>query len=495
LLDEQGEPHIADFGLAVSLDPKGSYSHAAGTPGYMSPEQAASSRECLTFVADIYSLGAVLYQLLTGQVPFETPPEQMMTRIRGPEPATPPSQIVRGIPPALEAVCLKCLEKEPAYRYQSAGLLAADLRCVVEGRPISIVPPSAWGKVVHFARRNPEVLTRLVGAALGVVVALAWLIGGWQFAARSERATVSTNAMFASALAGASLAQLREYADRVQQAAKDPDVVAATTRDGMTTVEPAAIQRLAKGNDAAFVLSTEGKVLSQVPLPEQTLWDSSYDFRDYFKCAQRLGAIASGGACVARAFLSERDAELKYGVAAPVFRNGRWAGVVVMSIAADSVFGKVRDRSIPDGYVTALLGPRDDERGGSSQPDPGNAPLVFLFHDGLRRGTEVSAPHLPHLPLDFRTRATEQFVLRPLPPHIESDYRDPVAGFGGPWLAAFAPVGGTGYIAVVQTPRSAFLEWVRWKLSASALLLAGLAFLLSSVRKWSKKRAALQHSR
>jgi len=144
---------LTDFGLARILYETSDQTTAGftiGTPSFMSPEQASGHLEDIGKSTDIYGLGAILYELLTGDPPFlgETASETMC-KVRA-EPPVPPRQLNSRVPFDLEQICLRCLEKEPANRYASAGVLAADLRRFLIGRSVAAQPPGPirkwWGR-------------------------------------------------------------------------------------------------------------------------------------------------------------------------------------------------------------------------------------------------------------------------------------------------------------------------------------------------------------
>jgi hypothetical protein len=147
LLDEEGEPLVGDFGLAKFLDPEpgeeATYTgQLVGTPAYMTPEQAAGQGHRATPATDVWALGVILYELLTGQKPFRGQGPEVTPRIQHEAPAAPRS-LRPGLDRALETVVLKCLEKEPVRRYPSAGELADDLARWLRGEPVR-VRPQAW---------------------------------------------------------------------------------------------------------------------------------------------------------------------------------------------------------------------------------------------------------------------------------------------------------------------------------------------------------------
>ncbi len=142
LITEDGIPKITDFGLAKNLDEAGQTQSGAimGTPSYMAPEQAAGKTQLVGPGADVYALGAILYECLTGKPPFQAPTAMDILLQVISSPPVPPSQVRGGIPRNLETICLKCLEKEPTNRYETAELLAEDLRRYQNGEPITARP-------------------------------------------------------------------------------------------------------------------------------------------------------------------------------------------------------------------------------------------------------------------------------------------------------------------------------------------------------------------
>jgi hypothetical protein len=174
LLTTDGTPKVGDFGLARRLEGDGGQTQSGavvGTPSYMAPEQARGRLEAIGPATDVYALGAILYELLTGRPPFlGANALDTVLQVRHQEPV-PPRRLLASIARDLETICLKCLHKEPARRYATAANLAEDLRRFRAGEPIVARPVGRVERGLKRARRRPT-----AAALAGVLLAL--LAGG-----------------------------------------------------------------------------------------------------------------------------------------------------------------------------------------------------------------------------------------------------------------------------------------------------------------------------
>jgi tetratricopeptide (TPR) repeat protein len=182
-------PKIADFGLAKRLDDESGQTQTGavmGTPSYMAPEQAAGQVKDVGPLSDVYALGAILYECLTGRPPFRGAALlETLEQVRTREPVS-PRALQPGVPRDLETVCLKCLEKSPARRYASAAALADDLQRFREDRPIVARPAGVGERALKFTRRNKRLVA---GSMLVFLLLVGWAVTStalWRNATRAE---------------------------------------------------------------------------------------------------------------------------------------------------------------------------------------------------------------------------------------------------------------------------------------------------------------------
>jgi predicted Ser/Thr protein kinase len=179
LLTRDGVPKIGDFGLARQFEPdpdcpspgyRTESGAILGTPSYMAPEQAAGQTKDAGPAADVWALGAILYECLTGRPPFQAASVlETLELVRSQDPVL-PTRLQPKAPRDLETICLECLQKEPSRRYAAAGELADDLRRFLDGKPIRARPASLWERIWKWARRRPAL------AALAAVSGLSALV-------------------------------------------------------------------------------------------------------------------------------------------------------------------------------------------------------------------------------------------------------------------------------------------------------------------------------
>ncbi len=252
LLDEAGTPYVADFGLARRLESALAVDNdeVSGTPAYMAPEQAQVRAHKLTAATDIWGLGAILYELLTGRPPFraETARDTVNLVLQGQVRA--PRRWEPSLPLDLQAIVLRCLNRDPAERYPSARALADDLAHFVEGRPVQARPLNAMQRVSRWARREPKL------AATGLL-AFAILVCG----------LIATTQQWRRAEASAGAARDNLWATRAQTAQQ-----ALADGDGFRGLRPlvANLVEMETAGDtgqAAIERQRIGTILANAPQP------------------------------------------------------------------------------------------------------------------------------------------------------------------------------------------------------------------------------------
>ena len=488
LLDERGEPHVADFGLAKRLDRHSgvhTYPGGVGTPCYMSPDQARG--ESLTTASDVYSLGVILYELLTGAVPFDGEDAHDIIQQVLHRPPPDPRMIDPHIDLDMATLCLRCLEKHPENRYQSAEELEHEIQRYLEEEPI--YPVNKVERAWRWCKRRPLTAALLVECVLLLVVATVAVFSGAAAQEKDRREEVlRANEYAARWVAGTVLFKLNNYHDVVANAARDfpPKLFDALRKNEIHTgdaMEQYCVDlvnrhgttrgRVAFGS--FFIVGVEGQARARWPPPEHTIdyLGRDYRWRDYFKGAWKLAEARSHSAYISRTILSEASKTQRFAISAPIYdEKNEPIGVMVAMTDTGTTLGTL-DLNDPSDrrHIAMVVAPRDNDRETKDKPLPEDH--IILVHDslagGLTRTLKSNSAVLAAITLADRSnpnRGLEQLLL-PEPTDVVSkeDFCDPVMDGpcedesgktrSGPWLAGFAPIGNTGFVAIVETPREA----------------------------------------
>ena len=268
LMDEDGTPHVTDFGLAKQLEGDSGLTlsgQIVGTPYYMAPEQAGSSRTPLTTSADVYSLGAMLYEMLSGNPPFGG--DDVLEVLRRSREESAPRLTHGGvaIDRDLRIIVSKCLEKESDQRYGSAAALADDLACWMDGRPIAARPVSAAERLLKWIRRHPyHAAFSAVAAMLVLLLAVGGPIVAYQQNQLRQQAERAENEFRMN------LAQSLEHS-----APGSVPYILGTLQQKQT---PEIVELLEKKLDGAAPGSTaRSRIAAALSLLGQTRWDELLD--------------------------------------------------------------------------------------------------------------------------------------------------------------------------------------------------------------------------
>jgi hypothetical protein len=459
LFDSQHEPHIADFGLARTIEASGSFGEAwGGTRGWMSREQV--DKGAIDNTSDVFTLGVLLYWLLCGVLPFGQG-KDFDERVRVGRPAPIPAQRRWDSALAwdLAAICKRALRLQPEESYQSANELEADLERAAQGRLPLAAGSRAWlSRPTRWARRRPALaLAALV--TLGLPGYALWLQHG---AIGEVRSVLRPHNRFtAKAQARAVVSELYSMSLRVHAMARDPAVLSLLEHPNIG-VDARPLEPHVAGFDSVNVFAIDGSHRARWPAaaPELAL---NVESTNLFGCALRMAEERQKGGnepqapalevCVAKAHRSHLDGKVKLGLSAPLFDGERLVGVAEASTMARDRFGALQMSCGPGDCFTALLGPRDRDLAAGSGP----AGLSILAQQGVGLGQEVQLPSAvsreicdrlecePHPTRPFDPELSEPFELDP--------YVDPISS--ARTLAVLAPVARTGLSVLIATPHSA----------------------------------------
>lgn len=241
LLDGRGEPMVSDFGLAKWLDASSDLTRTLtifGTPGYIAPEQANGPAANLRPTADVYSIGAVLFDMLTGRPPFLGEHALAVIKQAEEKPAPKLRSLVPTIDRDLETICARCLEREASARYVSAHSLATDFQCWLEGRPILARPVSSPVRIWRWSNRN-----RRFAVSLALCIFATATAAIWQIQSRHLAATVRENQLVTNSVAVIPFLDL----DEVQPDETTAKTVAVCLKGGLVRLGSVRIEALTGG--------------------------------------------------------------------------------------------------------------------------------------------------------------------------------------------------------------------------------------------------------
>lgn len=456
LIDAGGEPFVTDFGIAARQGPAaGSTIVVGGTPMYMAPEVWSGDPSAASTAADVWGLGAILYELLAGHAPFQATTVETLER-QVAEEAPPP---LVGVPRDLVAVCLHCLEKDPARRYATATELASDLDRYLADEEVSVRPRSPVIRALRLATRHPLV------AALGALLLFA---GAYTVITALLLARAQQTALHAADFAARSAANLTaEHIERltalVATAALDPRIApavkSATNEEATEACAALSTHYTAHPFEGWWLFDRSGIMRGRWPVSLNDNRGKSYAFRDYFQGAKKLAEAQRREVYVSRAFRSESDDSHEVALAVPVYdADGRWIAVLAASLPTGSAFGAVplEDGGGGDRLTATLIAPRDRER---SDSELDHEP-IFILHPALGHGKALTAPT--------------------------------GAGSGSTALMHIAPVRGTPFSVLV---RFAYDDSLATRLGRIEILIAwmpvaALLALVWSLFRWRRAKAA-----
>ena len=294
LLTAGGVPKITDFGLARDVEEGSGATHSGsilGTPSYMAPEQASGKTGEVGPLADVYALGAVLFELLTGRPPFVgASVMDTLEQVRTQEPV-PPSRLQPKVPADLETIGLKCLQKDRYRRYGSARELAEDLRRFLEGVPIKARPVSAPERLWRWCRRNPRVAALTAAVALLLVVLTAT---SWGFTWRIAAEQAETEKQRLAAVEAQKLEESAKLEEKAARQAEEEQRKLAERRRDLAIDQ----RKLAGGAIKSLVWEVDEKLRGQIGLDalrERLVKVAMGDLDKLAKSAEEAGKLGVAG--------------------------------------------------------------------------------------------------------------------------------------------------------------------------------------------------------
>jgi hypothetical protein len=449
----------------------------------MAPEQTADGTGpgLVGPTVDIYALGVLLYELLTGRPPFKADePLETLRQVRDEEPVS-PRRLRPRLSRDLETICLKCLRKDPRQRYPSARALAEDLRRFLDGRPITARPVGPLERAWRWARRHPS---RAGLAAMGAALAL--LLAVVTGDVKEVRAVNANNAGRLAQLTGC---QLQVVQNVVRSRAQDADLrghlrAFRGDREGLHRLHNYLITTNAVFNQYLrlrgqeppfvnwFVMDPAGNILAD---SSPHLFQGDYAGRDYARILRDADARLDEHGYVSRVFRSDMDGTFKFSVSTRVLDDdGTLLGLVAAAVPVDSKIVALDLKGEPPG--ASVVGPMDWTYTGADTVPPENRPdYVAVLHPGYHAPVVEPAAVAPE-----HWGVLNAFGQNPSLSRAAADFAD------GRYFVDYARVDGSPFVVVMAQPypwpAALLLQRPLWYGAAAAAALAGLGFTFAWYR-------------
>lgn len=473
LIDANDQPRITDFGLAKYYESDSDLTASGavlGTPSYMPPEQAAGGGGRVGPASDVYSLGAILYDLLTGRPPFRADtPVETLRQVLDSEPA--PLRLINpNIPRDLETICLKCLSKMPGRRYGTAQELVEDLGRFLNEEPIRARRVGWLGHLFKWSRRDPAA----AGLSLTLIVLMVLMTMAALWFRQDALRGGELSAGLAARMLGGELQQLALIVDSVASKPELAELIRSGEEGLLTNLLEASLKDYGARAPEWLVLQnwaimgTNGVLVARWPWPGTVL--TNRVSRDYYDGAMdRLGGRGLEAVHFSKVYLSMDDGYFKFGVSRVIRDSaGATAGVIALMVRTINLLDALGpaeernlvligrwDRSSSLGWAQVAMpwremflngvtvGPGKESRI-SFRPE-----FVILAHPAF--GTNNIVVPADELLSELSTNAgsTKRIETKAWP------YRDPVGQvngrYMGRWLAGVSPVPGTDFVVIYQT--------------------------------------------